>query len=209
VKYTPLGPEPGTCSAPGHGDRAARQYPGGWLCGECAEVAARARKGAAGARPVVKAEVRLAIVGTRVLACPGDLDRVRARVAVAIRRLQPAVVISGGADGVDKAGQDVAEGMGYSEAAGTLIVFRPRAGRFHGPGGYRERDEQIAQACTHLLRAGCQAAVTYGSGWTADRAEQLGKVVVRWQPCPGMLGTRERREEENDEHDQHHRQSGS
>lgn len=56
--------------------------------------------------------------------------------------------------------------------------------RFRGPGGYRERDEKIAQDCTHLLRLACRQATTYGSGWTADRAEQLGRIVVRDSMCP-------------------------
>ena len=42
MRYTPLGPEPGFCSSPGHGDRPARDYPGGRLCPECAEAAAAA-----------------------------------------------------------------------------------------------------------------------------------------------------------------------
>ncbi len=131
----------------------------------------------------LRVAVRLAIVGTRVLACPGDQDRARTRAAAAIRRLSPAVVISGGADGTDTLAEQAAVELGYSEAAGTLRIFRPRVRRFHGPGGYRERDEQIAQACTHLLRIACRQATTYGSGWTADRAEGLGATVVRYDVC--------------------------
>jgi hypothetical protein len=70
--------------------------------------------------------VRLAIVGTRVLACRGDRERAKARAAAtAISRLSPGMVISGGADGSDK--------LGYSEDAGTLVIFRPRVRRLHGP----------------------------------------------------------------------------
>jgi hypothetical protein len=127
--------------------------------------------------------VRLAIVGTRVLACCGDRERAKARAVVAIKRLSPGMVISGGADGSDKLGEEAAAEFGYSEGAGTLVIFRPRVRRLHGPGGFRERDEQIAQACTHLLRIACQHATTYGSGWTADRAEELGAVVVRYDAC--------------------------
>jgi hypothetical protein len=131
----------------------------------------------------VRPEVRLAIVGTRVLACRGDQERAKARATAAIRRLSPDVVISGGADGSDKLGQEAAAELGYSEDAGTLVILRPRVRRLHGPGGFRERDEQIAQACTHLLRIFCRGATTYGSGWTADRAEELGAVVVRYDVC--------------------------
>jgi hypothetical protein len=127
--------------------------------------------------------VRLAVVGTRVLACPGDRERAKTRAAAAIKRLSPGVVISGGADGSDRLGEEAATESGYSEDAGTLVILRPRVRRLHGPGGFRERDEQIAQACTHLLRIFCQYATTYGSGWTADRAEELGAVVVRYDAC--------------------------
>jgi hypothetical protein len=127
--------------------------------------------------------VRLAIVGTRVLACPGDRGRAKARAATAITKLTPDVVISGGAEGSDEIGETAATELGYTEEAGTLLIIRPRVRRFHGPGGYRDRDEQIAQACTHLLRISCRQATTYGSGWTADRAEALGAIVVRYEVC--------------------------
>jgi len=131
----------------------------------------------------VRPEVRLAIVGTRVLACPRDRERAKARAAAAIRKLSPGVVISGGAHGSDKLGEEAATELGYSEDAGTLRILRPRVRRLHGPGGFQERDEQIAQACTHLLRITCQRATTYGSGWTADRAEALGAAVVDYDVC--------------------------
>jgi hypothetical protein len=128
-------------------------------------------------------EVRLAIVGTRVLACHGDRKRTKARAAAAIKKLSPGIVISGGADGSDKLAEEAAAELGYSEAAGTLRILRPRVRRFHGPGGFHERDEQIAQACTHLLRIFCWHATTYGSGWTADRAEELSAIVVDYDVC--------------------------
>jgi hypothetical protein len=131
----------------------------------------------------VRPDVRLAIVGTRVLAHRGDRERAKARATAAIVKLSPGVVISGGADGSDKIGEEAAAELGYSEDDGTLVIFRPRVPRLHGPGGFRERDEQIAQACTHLLRICCCRATTYGSGWTADRAEELGAVVVDYDAC--------------------------
>ncbi len=127
--------------------------------------------------------IRLAIVGTRVLDCPGDKDRTSERILKAIRKLEPDVIISGGAKGVDSLAELEAALCRYSEAKGNLIIHRPTVKRFHGEGGYRERDELIARDCTHLLRIACKQATTYGSGWTANRAEELGKVVVRWNPC--------------------------
>jgi hypothetical protein len=128
--------------------------------------------------------VRLAIIGTRVLGCPGDRERARARADLAIRNLHPDVVISGGAEGGDQIGQEAAEAAGYSEADGTLVIFRPQVRRWAGPGGYHERDIKIAWECTHLLRLSCRQATTYGSGWTADEAGRQGKVVVWHEVCP-------------------------
>jgi hypothetical protein len=134
--------------------------------------------------------VRLAVVGTRMLACPHDRQRAAQRAALAIRCLTPDVVISGGADGSDEIARQAALAAGYREADGTLLIFRPAVRRFHGPGGYRERDEKIARECTHLLRLACLKATTYGSGWTADRAEQLGATVVRHTVCAPQEGAR-------------------
>lgn len=127
--------------------------------------------------------IKLAIVGTRLLECPNDELRARQRIEQAIHRLKPAVIISGGAKGVDTIAEQVALSLGYSEAEGTLVIHRPKVKRFHGPGGYRERDLLIATECTHLLRLSCKEATTYGSGFTADEAERQGKPVVRWQVC--------------------------
>jgi hypothetical protein len=127
--------------------------------------------------------VKLAVVGTRVLQCPGDSVNAARRIRVAIEHLCPAVVISGGAVGVDTIAEIVARTMGFCEKQGTLVIRRPKVQRFRGPGGYRERDAQIAQDCTHLLRLACRQATTYGSGWTADEAQRLGRIVVREQVC--------------------------
>ncbi len=125
----------------------------------------------------------LAVVGTQTLACPGDPERVAARIRWSIERLRPNVVMSGGAAGVDTAAEVVARELGYREDEGTLVVVRPQVRRWQGPGGFQERNLVIAQRCTHLLRLACRQAKTYGSGWTADRAAELGKSVVREVIC--------------------------
>lgn len=127
--------------------------------------------------------LRLAIIGTRLLACPGEADRVALRIARTITVMKPAVVISGGAPGVDSIAEAVARVHGYDESAGTLIIHRPAVRTFDGPGGYRERDLRIATDCTHLLRVACIRSRTYGSGWTADEAARQGKPVARLNEC--------------------------
>lgn len=129
----------------------------------------------------------LAIVGTRVLACPGDRTRVFRRVAWSLDRLRPDVVISGGAKGVDSIAELQARVAGYCEQDGTLVIYKPEVYRFAGPGGFAERDLEMARDCTHLLRIHCQQATTYGSGTTAEAARKLGKDVVSWRVCDGLV----------------------
>ncbi len=131
--------------------------------------------------------IALAIVGTRVLAHPQDRFNAACRVLAAIGALRPDVVISGGAAGVDSIAEENARHLGYHDHE-NLIIHRPTVKRFHGPGGYRERDERIARECTHLLRIACSSATTYGSGWTADFAETAGKIVVRHILCGPEAG---------------------
>lgn len=125
---------------------------------------------------------RLAIVGTRVLACPGDSERAAMWMRAAIMELQPEVVISGGAPGVDTLAEQAAASLGYEDY--RVVVMRARVKRFEGFGGYRERNVKIAETCTHLLQIVCRQSKTYGSGWTADHAEKLGRVVRRKVVCP-------------------------
>lgn len=128
------------------------------------------------------ADIRLAIIGTQVLYCPGDVLRAGERIEWSLRKLQPGIVISGGAPGVDTIAEEVAREEGYSEEAGTLRILRPKVERWH-PDGYRDRNTRIAMECTHLLRVFCAYSTTYGSGWTYDLAERLGRQVVRHRVC--------------------------
>lgn len=128
--------------------------------------------------------IRLAIVGTRVLAHPQDRARAARSIEYSILVLRPDVIISGGAAGIDRIAELTAPDFGFTEENGKLIVHRPTVKRFHGPGGFRERDGVIAADCTHLLRIACRTATTYGSGWTADQAKRLGKTVADYCPCP-------------------------
>lgn len=125
--------------------------------------------------------VTLAIVGSTRFAHPSDWFTCDSVIRDSIAQLQPALVVSGGAQGIDTLGVCIARELGvpYRE-------FLPRVRRWAGPGGFKERNTSIAQACTHLLRVYCSASTTYGSGWTADLAQRLGADVRRYCPCtPG------------------------
>lgn len=132
----------------------------------------------------------LAIVGSR------DVPDYQSESLVkqAILEHQPKMVISGGAKGVDQMGVKVAQELGIAAmefipehaewehqptiktSMETITDFGMRV---LVPGGFRARNEKIAEACECLVRIASLTTTTYGSGWTADRAEQLGKHVVR------------------------------
>lgn len=86
---------------------------------------------------------------------------------------QPLVIISGGAKGID----NVADQVAYVRRV-TFIEHLPKTNRWE-PEGYKERNLKIVEDCTHLLCIRSSQSTTYGSGWTADRAEEMGRVVWR------------------------------
>jgi hypothetical protein len=124
--------------------------------------------------------VRLAIVGSVKFSDPGAYGRARQLINVRIAELRPVAVISGGADGIDTMAEEVARQWGFHEdhAEKRLVIYLPKYPRWR-PEGYRHRNLLIARDCTHLLAIRCKQSTTYGSGWTADRAEELGKTVWR------------------------------
>ncbi len=114
----------------------------------------------------------LAIVGSTRFACPRGLTIVRHLVAEELQVRRPNVVTSGGAEGVDTIGAE------YAERAGIrTLIFPPTVRQWAGPGGFRERNQRIADTCTRALRVVCGSSRTYGSGWTCDRVREQGKAV--------------------------------
>jgi hypothetical protein len=87
----------------------------------------------------------------------------------------PDLVISGGAVGIDSIAEGVAMTM---DVEIPTRIHLPKHNRWK-PEGYEERNTKIAEECTHLLCIRTQQSTTYGSGWTADLAERLGKTVWR------------------------------
>lgn len=136
------------------------------------------------------ANCMLAIVGSR------DVPDYQAASLVkqAILEHKPRMVISGGARGIDTLAVTIAREMGV-----PTIEFQPTVRSWdaldetkdpweevtetgmvvHVPGGYKQRNEKVAASCDCLMRIASHTTKTYGSGWTADRAEALGKHVVR------------------------------
>lgn len=133
----------------------------------------------------------LAIVGSRGV----SLYQSESIIKQAILEHQPSIVISGGADGVDRAAVKLAEDLGYAtleylptmntwdapdDAHQTEEIVTERGMKVRVPGGFKQRNAKIAASCDCLVRISSVTTKTYGSGWTADYAEQLGKRVTRF-----------------------------
>jgi len=88
-------------------------------------------------------------------------------------RTKPSEVISGGAPGVDEWAIHIAKNLGI-----RTRVFHAAHLRWE-PDGFKERNREIAETCTMLLRIAHRASATYGSGWTRDEAERLGKSTIQ------------------------------
>lgn len=119
--------------------------------------------------------MRLAIVGSQLFE---DDEQARAWAEKLISRTlayygdQIEMVISGGAKGIDQLGIVLAvmENLPY-------IEYLPTSKNWVG---YKARNILIAEDCTHLLCLTHHKSKTYGSGWTADHAQKLGKNVRRF-----------------------------
>lgn len=117
-------------------------------------------------------DVIVAVVGSR------DLDNIEARLIIldAYFRLQPSLVISGGAVGIDRLAVRLA---GYLN-----IPTREYLPTQKGWKRYKERDLIIATECDYLLCLRSTTSTTYGSGWTRDQAVKMGKGVESYMIKP-------------------------
>jgi hypothetical protein len=115
-------------------------------------------------------------------------------IKAAILEHKPRTVISGAANGVDMHGVEIAHlsGIGTVEYVPEKYEWDVEPGlkeateqttdtgiRVVVPGGFKARNQKIAESCDCLLRIASTTTKTYGSGWTADLAERLGKRVFR------------------------------
>lgn len=85
----------------------------------------------------------------------------------------PRLIISGGAVGIDTLASSMADEYDIPKR-----IHLPKNNRWK-PDGFQDRNLLIATDCTHLLCIRTSQSTTYGSGWTADRAEEMGKTVWR------------------------------
>ena len=108
--------------------------------------------------------MKLAIVGSVSLA--GD-PRAAALIEKLLDQYTPSCVISGGAIGIDTMAVDAAKRRGIATS-----VHLPTRQAWPA---FKVRNLRIAEECDQLVRIAAKNAKTYGSGWTRDRAKEMGK----------------------------------
>jgi len=81
------------------------------------------------------------------------------------------IIVSGGADGVDKLAETTAYNRGI-----RYDIYLPEHQTWEF---FKKRNIEIAENCDVLYRIANVDTKTYGSGWTADYAEKLGVPVER------------------------------
>lgn len=87
-------------------------------------------------------------------------------------------VISGGANGVDSLVKEVLEENDPESYDTYFTEYLPENPRWE-PDGYKDRNIRIATDADVLWCIRSRQTKTYGSGWTADYAESIGKKVYR------------------------------
>jgi predicted Rossmann fold nucleotide-binding protein DprA/Smf involved in DNA uptake len=116
--------------------------------------------------------VILAIVGTRQLAAVA-VRYARLIISCEVTSDRWTSFITGDAGGIDKLTLDACQRE--SRACQVLI---PEFRRWK-PRGFMERNMKIAGTCDAMLCIRDGESDAYGSGWTADYCQKLGKPVTR------------------------------
>lgn len=113
----------------------------------------------------------LAIVGSTSLAGNKEAERL---IDDALDRYAPTIVVSGGAPGIDTMAVERARARGI-----PVQEFLPEVYRWED--GFKPRNMLIASHCEALVRIYAKGSRTYGSGWTRDRAAEMGKPTEEWE----------------------------
>lgn len=118
--------------------------------------------------------MKLAIVGSVTI---GDSRLAAAIIEYVIAKYKPAVVVSGGARGADTLAAKIAKSHGIKVDEKLPAVDNWQY-------GYKPRNILIARGCDRLVRIAARAGKTYGSGWTRDYAQSIGKPTEEYViPC--------------------------
>lgn len=117
--------------------------------------------------------MKLAIVGSVSLA--GNAEA-QSYIEMMLDEYRPDVVVSGGAKGIDS--------MAVAEAKKRGLAFVEHLPKTNNWAGFWPRNLLIAQDCDALVRIVASDSKTYGSGWTRDRAKEMGKPTREWVVTP-------------------------
>jgi hypothetical protein len=118
--------------------------------------------------------MKLAVVGSQLKSWKGEDHRLKAitMIRAFLVALEPEFFISGGADGVDTWAENLADLYDIPKK-----IFYPEQQNWLA---YKSRNILIASECEALVSIRSIHSKTYGSGWTADYTESLGKKVWRF-----------------------------
>lgn len=122
--------------------------------------------------------MRVAVVGSQVIN-RRQAEHAWLLIEAVLGLWKPDEVWSGGATGVDSVAEAVAASLGYRTEDGalrTLVVCKPDVNVWEPAGGkrgFKARNLEIANGVDKLVRISKhEGQRTYGSGWTADQAEE-------------------------------------
>jgi hypothetical protein len=117
----------------------------------------------------------LAVVGSTKL---GKSVAARRCIEMVFNLWNPSKVISGAANGIDTLVITVAKerGIPFEEFPPTRQCWP----------AFKIRNMKIATECHALVRIALRGATTYGSGWTRDRAREMGKPTVEYVILSGL-----------------------
>lgn len=122
---------------------------------------------------------RLAIVGSRDVP---DTPAIRTLIRAIINKHKPIVIISGDAIGIDA--YALSEGLTLGIPTKSLHIADFKKPMVQGlnafvNSGARARNLAIVDDAECVVRIASLTTKTYGSGWTADTAEAVGRRVWR------------------------------
>lgn len=115
----------------------------------------------------------LAIVGTREFGSPRGLAYAEILIVHEVMSGGWTSFVTGDAEGIDTMAKRICD-----ETMRVCQVLKPEHCRWE-PEGYKARNIRIATIADEMLCIRDPGASTYGSGWTANHMDTLGKPVTR------------------------------
>lgn len=115
----------------------------------------------------------VAVVGSLQFICPTGLVIARRLITRELSDRRPDLVVTTGADGVEKLAAAIAGQMNIPH-----LEFIAREG-WNDPHGTRDTLGKVTTLCTRAMRISCRRHRTLGSGWITDRAQANHKPVRR------------------------------